>query len=73
MATHSKVLAWRIMSMGSWTEEPDGLQPIELQWANMTEVTYHAPVLSWVNTCASSESGWTSQAVGPLLHMVSGH
>ena len=27
MATHSSVLAWRI----SWTEEPGGLQSIELQ------------------------------------------
>jgi len=27
MATHSSILAWRI----PWTEEPGGLQPIELQ------------------------------------------
>ena len=27
MATHSRILAWRI----SWTEEPGGLQSIELQ------------------------------------------
>ena len=27
MATHSSILAWRI----PWTEEPDRLQPIELQ------------------------------------------
>ena len=27
MATHSSILAWRI----PWTEEPDGLQSIELQ------------------------------------------
>ena len=27
MATHSKILAWRI----PWTEEPDGLQSMELQ------------------------------------------
>ena len=26
IATHSSILAWRI----PWTEEPDGLQPIEL-------------------------------------------
>ena len=26
MATHSSILAWRI----PWTEEPGGLQPIEL-------------------------------------------
>ena len=26
MAAHSSILAWRI----PWTEEPDGLQPIEL-------------------------------------------
>ena len=27
MATHSSILAWRI----PWTEEPDGLQSMELQ------------------------------------------
>ena len=27
MATHSSILAWRI----TWTEEPGGLQPTELQ------------------------------------------
>ena len=27
MATHSNILAWEI----SWTEEPDGLQPMESQ------------------------------------------
>ena len=27
MATHSSILAWRI----PWTEEPGGLQPMELQ------------------------------------------
>ena len=27
MATHSSILAWKI----PWTEEPDGLQSIELQ------------------------------------------
>ena len=27
MATHSSILAWRI----PWTEEPDGLQPMESQ------------------------------------------
>ena len=27
MATHSSILAWNI----SWTEEPGGLQPMELQ------------------------------------------
>ena len=37
MATHSSILAWRI----SWTEEPGGLQSMELQrirhiWANFT-------------------------------------
>ena len=27
METHSSILAWRI----PWTEEPDGIQPMELQ------------------------------------------
>ena len=33
MATHSSILAWRI----SWTEEPGGLQSLELQELDMTE------------------------------------
>ena len=33
MATHSSILAWRI----SWTEEPGGLQSLELQKLDMTE------------------------------------
>ena len=35
MATHSRILAWRI----PWTEEPGGLQSIEL---DMIEATEHA-------------------------------
>ena len=33
MATHSSILAWRI----PWTEEPGGLQSMELQESDMTE------------------------------------
>ena len=33
MATHSSSLAWRI----PWTEEPGGLQSMELQKVDMTE------------------------------------
>ena len=33
MATHSSVLAWRI----PWTEEPGGLQSMELQESDTTE------------------------------------
>ena len=33
MATHSKILAWKI----PWTEEPGGLQSMELQESDMTE------------------------------------
>ena len=32
MATHSSILAWKI----PWTEEPDGLQSIELQESDAT-------------------------------------
>ena len=35
MATHSSILAWRIL----WTEEPGGLQSIELQRVRHDEVT----------------------------------
>ena len=33
MATHSSIIAWKI----PWTEEPGGLQSIELQSVDMTE------------------------------------
>ena len=35
MVTHSSLLAWRI----PWTEEPGGLQSIELQRVGQTEAT----------------------------------
>ena len=39
MATHSRILGWRI----PWTEEPGELQSTEgLKELNMTEVTQHA-------------------------------
>ena len=31
MATHSNILAWRI----PWTEEPSGLQLVELPWVRL--------------------------------------
>ena len=42
MAPHSNILAWRI----SWTEEPGGLQSVELQrvghnWATNTHTHIH--------------------------------
>ena len=33
MATHSSILAWRIL----WTEEPGGLQPIDCKKLDMSE------------------------------------
>ena len=35
MATHSRVLAWRI----PWTEEPGGVQSIGYKESDMTEAT----------------------------------
>ena len=35
MATHSCILAWRI----PWTEEPDGLKPMDLQRVKQDLVT----------------------------------
>ena len=40
MATHSSILAWKI----PWTEEPGGLQSIELQSVDMTEQLNHHTV-----------------------------
>ena len=37
MATHSSILAWEI----PWTEEPGGLQSIELQRVGLDRVTEH--------------------------------
>ena len=37
MATHSSIIAWKI----PWTEEPGGLQSIELQSVDMTEQLNH--------------------------------
>ena len=37
MTTHSSILAWRI----PWTEDPGGLQSLELQRVRLTEVTRH--------------------------------
>ena len=37
MATHASILAWRI----PWTEEPGGLQSIELQESDMTKANGH--------------------------------
>ena len=36
MATHCSILAWEIL----WTEEPGGLQSMELQSQDMTEYMY---------------------------------
>ena len=42
MATHSSILAWRI----PWTEEPGGLQSIELQsQTRLKRLSTHAGVL----------------------------
>ena len=38
MATHSSILAWRIL----WTEEPGGLQSIGHKELDMTGMTLHA-------------------------------
>ena len=40
MATHSSILAWEM----PWTEEPGGLQSMQLQELDMTENTHiHTP------------------------------
>ena len=43
MATHSNILAWKVL----WTEEPGGLQSMGSQKeSDTTEVTEHACVLA---------------------------
>ena len=43
MATHSSILAWRILR----TEEPGGLQSIELQnWTQMKQLNTHTCIIS---------------------------
>ena len=46
MATHSSILAWRI----PWTEEPGGLQSVELQrvGCNLASNASKAPTLSFI-------------------------
>ena len=39
MAPHSSILAWRFL----WTEEPGGLQSMELQESDMTYRLNHQP------------------------------
>ena len=43
MATHSRILAWRI----PWTEEPGGLQSIGRKELDMTKATECSTVLRW--------------------------
>ena len=50
MATHSSILAWRI----PWTEEPGGLQSLELHKSDTTEVTQHTR--TWLLT-TEAENG----------------
>ena len=43
MATHSSILAWKII----WTEEPGGLQSMGPQESDMTELLSCTHALSW--------------------------
>ena len=51
MATHSSILAWRIL----WTEEPDGLQSIGSQESEKTEAAYHACMRVYVEEAGICE------------------
>ena len=46
MTTYSSILVWRI----PWTEEPGGLQSIELQRVGQTEETEYAGMYTKVNS-----------------------
>ena len=41
MATHSSILAWRIL----WTEEPGGLHGVTKNWTRLSDYYYY----KWVN------------------------
>ena len=45
MSTHSSILAWEI----SWTEEPDGLQSMELQRVGHHLVTKQQQNIEYIN------------------------
>ena len=63
MATHSRVLAWRI----PWTEDPGGLRPWGCKESDTTEWLTH--VLEWV--AISSQGIFPTQGWG-LVSCVSG-
>ena len=44
MATHSGILAWKI----PWTEEPGGLQSVDLKGLDMTEHTHALTLVSGI-------------------------
>ena len=54
MATHSSILAWRIL----WTEEPGGLQSAHKE-SDTTErlSTYIAPAVLWADFSHMEEAG----------------
>jgi len=56
MATHSSIPAWEI----PWTEEPDGLWPMESQESDTTEATEHTYALVCLQPC--SDQSLTAQA-----------
>ena len=37
MATHSSILAWRIL----WTEEPGGLHKVAMSWTQLKQFSMH--------------------------------
>ena len=53
MATHSSLLAWRIL----WTEEPGGLQSVGSAW----RVTWHAHIKLFIRQLVFAEHIWSSQ------------
>ena len=52
MATHSSILAWRIL----WIEEPGGLQSIALQQSHRTELTAHTHTHTLTHTVITDNS-----------------
>ena len=60
MATHSSILAWKI----PWTEEPSGLQSMELQRVRhdlVTNTHTHILIIKWVTKPSGNKKEVLSQ------------
>ena len=67
VVTDSSILAWRI----PWTEEPGGLQSMELQRSDTTKVTVHTHMYTCAHTHAQEIFLWPfCKTVAPMVDFV---